>query len=557
MKFDKLFILGFIGCLALVVLVAEDALAETLMEAQPQTEIGTLSSEKISGEKTSKESISGEPALEPAFKFNPEFTSDLAAELAAPPVQEVQEVPPVPPVPPVQPAIFNTPATSGLLSNNFPQTFSDSSTPKPTSEAVDVWHRIRAGYDMQDFNSPLIAQHEKWYASRPDYIQRMTERGRLYLHFIVEEVERRGMPMEIALLPMIESAFYPGAYSTARASGIWQFIPSTGKKFGMEQNWWYDGRRDVISATNGALDYLQSLHDMFGDWQLALAAYNCGEGRVKRAIAQNRKLKRATNYASLSLPKETRHYLPKLYAIKNIITHPEQYGLTLPDIPNEPYFAVVTTDEHMDVELAAKFADVSIEEFRALNPAHNRPVILQEHAEVILLPVEKIETFRNNLASHSLPLVTWHAYKSKKGERLKLLADRFDMPLDELRTINGLPRYATFSSGQALLVPLNGAEAKNEFEAFNTHLKPFDLLLANAIRHVVRRGDTMSGIAHRYRVGLSKLQSWNRGVKILRPGQRIYVVQPNTVRAKTGQPDSDLRQAKPIKRTSTNLPKRL
>jgi membrane-bound lytic murein transglycosylase D len=223
-----------------------------------------------------------------------------------------------------------------------------------------------------------------------------------------------------------------------------------------------------------------------------------------------------------------------LYAIKNIITHPEQYDLTLPDIPNEPYFAVVTTDQHIDVELAAKFADVSIEEFRALNPAHNRPVILQEHAEVILLPVEKVETFRSNLVSHSLPLVTWRAYKSKKGERLKQLADRFDMSLDELRTINGLPRYATFSSGQALLVPLNGAEAKNEFEAFNTHLKPYDLLLANAIRHVVRRGDTMSGIAQRYRVSLRKLQSWNRGVKILRPGQRIYVVKPSTVRAKAG-----------------------
>ena len=208
MKFDKLFILGFIGYLALVVLVAEDALAETLMETQPQAEIGVLSSEKSSGEKVSEESISSEPALELAFKFNSEFTSDLAAELVAPPVQAA---------PPVQPAIFNTPATSGLPSNNLPQTFSDSSAPKPTSGAVDVWHRIRAGYDMQDFKSPLITQHEKWYASRPDYIQRMTERGRLYLHFIVEEVERRGMPMEIALLPMIESAFYPGAYSTARA----------------------------------------------------------------------------------------------------------------------------------------------------------------------------------------------------------------------------------------------------------------------------------------------------------------------------------------------------
>ncbi|MEQ1813317.1 MAG: transglycosylase SLT domain-containing protein [Candidatus Nitrotoga sp.] len=523
MKLNKLFVFGFIGYFAPVVLVAEGALAEMVMGAAPQAEISVLHSGKVF-----EKPVAGGPVLESIFfADNSEFTSDLAAELAAPPVHAV---------PLAQSAIFNNPATGGLPSVNLSQILSDSSIPKSKSKsgAADVWHRIRAGYDLKDFKSPLIARHEKWYASRPDYIQRMTERGRLYLYFIVEEIERRGMPMEIALLPMIESAFYPGAYSTARASGIWQFIPSTGKKFGMEQNWWYDGRRDVIGATNGALDYLQSLHDMFGDWQLALAAYNCGEGKVKRAIAKNRALKRATDYASLSLPKETRHYLPKLYAIKNIITHPEQYDLTLPAVPNEPYFSVVTTDQHIDIELAAELADISLEEFRALNPAHNRPVILQEHAEVILLPVEKVETFRNNLASHSLPLVTWHAYKSKKGEHLQQLADRFDMPLDELRSINGLPRYATFSSGQALLMPLNGAEAQNKFEAFNTHLKPYDLLLANAIHHVVRRGDTMSGIAQRYRVGLSKLKRWNGGVKILRPGQRIYVVQPNTVRARTG-----------------------
>lgn len=516
MTFDKLFFSGFIGYLALVTLNAAAAPANSVTQIPEQTEISALP---------------GQPSGEPAFKLNPAFTSDLAAELSAPPV---------PTAPVIQPAIFSSPPTIGLPSDSLPQTFSD--TPASDKSALsqqDVWQRIRAGYAMQEFNSPLIRQHEKWYASRPDYIQRMTERGRLYLHFIVEEVGRRGMPMEIALLPMIESAFYPGAYSTARASGIWQFIPSTGKKFGMEQNWWYDGRRDVVGATNGALDYLQSLHDMFGDWQLALAAYNCGEGKVKRAIAKNRKLKRATNYASLSLPKETRHYLPKLYAIKNIITRPEQFNLTLPPVPNEPYFAVVTTDQHIDVELAAKFADVSLEEFRALNPAHNRPVILQENAEVVLLPVTKVETFRKNLASHSLPLVTWHAYKSKKGERLDNLADRFDLPLDELRSINGLPRHATFSSGQSLLVPLNGEVAQNKFEAFNTHVQPYDLLLANAIKHVVRRGDTMSGIAHRYRISLRNLQSWNKGARMIRPGQRIYVVKP---------------EAGPITRTNNRVP---
>ena len=175
---------------------------------------------------------------------------------------------------------------------------------------------------MRQLDSKLIANHEKWYAGRPDYVERMTDRAQRYLFYIVGEVERRGMPSEIALLPMIESAFNPGAYSTGHASGIWQFIPSTGKNFGMQQNWWYDGRRDVISATNGALDYLQKLHGMFGDWELALAAYNCGENAVLRAQAHNRKLGLPTRYTSLKLPKETRNYVPKLLAIKNIIADP-------------------------------------------------------------------------------------------------------------------------------------------------------------------------------------------------------------------------------------------
>src|SRR5665647_437917 len=183
----------------------------------------------------------------------------------------------------------------------------------------DLWTRIRNGFTMRELNSKLVAKHEKWYADHPDYVARMTERARLYLYYITDEVERRGMPSEIALLPMIESAFNPGAYSTSRASGIWQFMPSTGKKFGMQQNWWYDGRRDVISATNGALDYLQKLHDRFGDWNLALAAYNCGEGAVRRAQVHNRKRGLPVNYASLKLHRETRNYVPKLLAIKHII----------------------------------------------------------------------------------------------------------------------------------------------------------------------------------------------------------------------------------------------
>jgi len=421
----------------------------------------------------------------------------------------------------VQPAIAASPeitfapvaATTPFLGQNL------------NSNQVDVWQRIRNGYGMREQDSKLVARFEQWYAGKPDYVERMTERARLYLYFIVEEVEKRGMPMEIAILPMIESAFQPGAYSTASASGIWQFIPSTGKSFGMQQNWWYDGRRDVISATKGALDYLQKLHDQFGEWDLALAAYNCGENCVMRAQARNRKSRLPTNYASLKLPKETRQYVPKLMAVKNIVSFPQSFGLTLTDVPNKPYFAKVVTSRHIDLQLAAEMAGISVEEFIALNPAHNRPVILTKEDDVILLPVDKVASFRANLERAEQPLVSWQAYPAKKGENLDELAARFGISVEKLKSINSLSRNIKVSNGQALLVPLNGEQAKIEFAAFNTNLAIADQSMLNAVRHKVRKGDTLSSIARRYHVRLASLQSWNRGVKLLRPGQFVLVAQ--------------------------------
>jgi len=215
----------------------------------------------------------------------------------------------------------------------------------------------------------------------------MVERSQRYLYFIVGELEKRNMPSEIALLPMIESAYNPHAYSRMQAAGIWQFIPATGRKYGLEQTFWYDGRRDVLAATRAALDYLQFLHDMFGDWQLALAAYNWGEGSVQRAIAHNRAQNKVTNYASLKMPNETRNYLPKLQAVKNILSSRKLLGLEPEAIPNEPYFAVVNTPGHMDVVKAAQLADMPVEEFRFLNPAYNRPVMLQSAARPAGRPV--------------------------------------------------------------------------------------------------------------------------------------------------------------------------
>jgi membrane-bound lytic murein transglycosylase D len=393
--------------------------------------------------------------------------------------------------------------------------------PKPAPMAQELWSRIRNGFAMRELDSKLVARHEKWYVSRPEYFARMTDRARLYLYYITEEVERRGMPSEIALLPMVESAFNPGAYSTSRASGIWQFMPSTGKKFGMQQNWWYDGRRDVISATNGALDYLQNLHNMFGDWQLALAAYNCGEGAVLRAQAHNRRHGLPTDYAHLKLLKETRNYVPKLLAIKHIIEYPAKFGLTLQEIPNKPYFAAISTTQHIDVKLAAQLAGISEDEFAALNPAHNRPVILQDNNDFILLPVDKIETFRTNLENYDKPLVSWQSYKPKKGERLDKLAPRFGLSLANLKSVNGLSRRGNISTGQTLLVPLNGEESSSEFEAFNMHIVPSDSL--TRIKHIVHSGDTLGGVARRYHVSIARLKQWNGPLKIIRIGQTLVI----------------------------------
>ena len=241
---------------------------------------------------------------------------------------------------------------------------------------------------MPDSTSDLVARHENWYSSRPDYIRRMVERSQKYLFHIVEEVEKRGIPTEIALLPMIESAYNPQAYSTSRASGIWQFIPSTGKHFGLKQNWWVDNRRNITFATDAALTYLQKLHAMFGAWDLALAAYNAGEGTVGRAIERNRKLGLPTDYESLNLPPETKNYVPKLQAIKNLMTNPGNYGLKIQTIANTPYFAKVSAPAQIDAHLAAKLAEITDDEFLALNPSYNRPVITSSSDKhELLLPI--------------------------------------------------------------------------------------------------------------------------------------------------------------------------
>jgi membrane-bound lytic murein transglycosylase D len=244
--------------------------------------------------------------------------------------------------------------------------------PKPPAEAApgDLWIRIRAGFAIPDLVSPVVVQRQAWYAQRPEQLRIFVDRSRKYLFHIVEALERRGMPTELALLPMVESAYNPMAYSRAHASGLWQFIPSTGRNYNLDQNFWYDARRDILASTNAALDYLQSLYDMFGDWHLALAAYNMGENGVQRAIDRNRAQRKPTDYQSIPMPRETRAYVPSLQALKNIVANPAAAGIQLDPIPNAPYFVTVTLTRDIDLRIAAKLAEMPVEELVSLNPAH-------------------------------------------------------------------------------------------------------------------------------------------------------------------------------------------
>jgi len=333
--------------------------------------------------------------------------------------------------------------------------------------AASLWERIRSGFAMPEIESSLVARHEAWFLNHPDYTQRMIERSRLYLYYIVEEVEKRGMPMEIALLPMIESGYNPGAYSRAHAAGIWQFIPSTGRRYGLQQDWWYDGRRDVLAATHAALDYLQKLHAQFDDWSLALAAYNWGENGVARAIAQNRAKRKPANYQSLRMPRETRNYLPKLQAVKNIIANPEGVGFALEDIPDQPYFTTVTTAGHIDMQVAARLAEMSEDDFRSLNPGHTRPVITSDGSRTLLVPMNE-ETESSNLAD------TWEnpeflapddyymnrmVYRVKSGDSLYSIARANRISVAALKEWNRL-RSNNIRPGQRLTIYSNPRAAR-------------------------------------------------------------------------------------------------
>jgi len=355
-----------------------------------------------------------------------------------------------------------TTSTAALAKSILPQAL----TPAKADDYKDpdLWARIRSGYAIPDIDNALVAKHVQWYASRPDYLARTSGRASLYLYHVVQELEKRGMPTELALLPVIESAFNPQALSNADAAGIWQFVPGTGRDFNLQQNMFKDERRGVLASTDAALTYLQRLYTMFGDWQLALAAYNWGEGNVQRAIQKNRALGKPTDYESLCelMPAETRNYVPKLQAVKNIIANPAQYGVALPTIDNSPYFVAVDKTSDIDLAVAAQLAEMSVDEFKALNPQFKKPVITGESTK-ILLPKENAEKFNLNLAQWGRALSSWTTHKiTSARESIASLATKLGTTPEVIRQANNIPPQMRLKAGSTILVPKTTATAGND-----------------------------------------------------------------------------------------------
>lgn len=405
----------------------------------------------------------------------------------------------------------------------------------------DLWERVRRGFAMPDLDSDLVRKWEQWYATRPDYVQRMTERGGRYLFHVVEEVHKRGLPMELALLPFIESAFNPQALSVASASGMWQFMPATGRQFELKQNLFRDDRRDVLASTRAALDYLQMLHQKFGDWHLALAAYNWGQGNVQRALERNRKAREDTVYTALRMPDETRNYVPKLQAVKNIISSPGNFGLVLPRLENHPFFLTVSIERDMDVALVARLAGLSLEEFQALNPQLNKPVLLAAGTPQVLLPYDNANRFLKELAQHTGPLASLTAWVTPRTLRPAEAARLAGVPESRLRELNRIPEGMLIKTGSTLIVPRRADQALDVTEQVADEaamqLTPDGPKLVRRTLKAHPNGESLVSFARRHRVEAADLARWNQLTvqAALRPGQTMTVMTPARPGASKGQ----------------------
>jgi len=446
--------------------------------------------------------------------------ADISTTAEATTATTVATPPPNAPTPPLVLAPFQAPIAKAKIDD-------------VAEPPADIWVRIRQGFAMPDLENDLVKDREAWYAARPDYMVRMTERSRKYLFHIVEELERRNMPTELALLPFIESAFNPEAVSSAKAAGMWQFMPATGKYFDLKQNIFRDERRDVVESTRAALDYLQKLYAMFGDWHLALAAYNWGEGSVGRALAKNKAAGLGLTYTELRMPNETRYYVPKLQAVKNIIAQPQNFNVRLPLIQNHPYFKSVSITRDIDVKLAANFSGVSMEDFKALNPSMSRPVILAAGTPEILLPWDNADRFQRRLEEHSQKqLASWTAWSVPKTMKVSEVSKLVKMTEAEIRSVNQIPSGMQVKQGSTLLVARQGALDADVTEhlADNAKISFAPEIVLRRIMVKVQKGDTLATLANRHDVTPMNIAAWNK-LKMsvaLQPGQSIAILVPTT-----------------------------
>jgi membrane-bound lytic murein transglycosylase D len=444
------------------------------------------------------------------------------ASVAAPPVEAV--IPPAPQSATATPAVAGAEATPGAAAPAAVASAAPEAPVASPAQYTDLFERMRAGFKLEDGDYKAIDQQLRWYANNPDYLQRSFGRADLYLYHIVTELESRGMPLELALLPVVESAFEPYAYSRARATGLWQFIPGTGSRYGLRQDWWYDGRRDIVESTRAALDYLQSLHDEFnGDWLLAIAAYNCGELIVERSVTMNRAAGRPIDFWSLWLPKETRAYVPKLLAMRRLVLDPRAYGLEITPVANQPYFARVATGGQISLKVAAEIAGITPDELYELNPAFHRWATDPVGPYYLLLPVDAAEVFTQNIAQLSPDqLLGVTQYRVKRGDSVASVAQHFHTTVNVIRELNDLPE-GRLTVGEDLRVPadaelpakvvLAAARVDGRVRGHRPHVL------------VVRHGDTLYSIARRNRMDVDTLAAMN-GMQpgdALRAGQRIKV----------------------------------
>lgn len=424
--------------------------------------------------------------------------------------------------PPVVSKHHSSKVNVNLRKNPVPQGLAENKT-----DYQNIWPRIFDQFALQGYDNPRIDKQVRHLLSNPDFLINVQERAEPYLYFIIEEVEAKQIPGEMALLPVIESAFKTHAYSRSRASGLWQFIPATGRFFGMKQNWWYDGRRDVYASTAAATLYLQELAELFdGDWLLALASYNAGKGNVGKAIKRNKRQGLPTDYWSLRLPKETMDYVPRLLAVARIFANPDIYGMPLRTIANEPVFTPVDIGSQLDLAKAAELADISTDELAKLNPGFKRGYTDPNGPHRLLIPINKADVFRQRLAK--LPdsdRLQRQRHKIRRGDNLGLIAKKYGSSVYSIRQINNLASSRIYP-GKYLIIPPPDKSNHNYNGARTTIAK----VAPKRKIYKVRKGDSLWSIAHKFSVSTQNLMRWNKLNKksILKPGQKLALLSSNS-----------------------------